>query len=121
MTKEMLSNITGLLTDEEALREITASIDTDEIIAAFAANGLSVTESDVLELAQGVVTLESNDELTEEALADVTGGSITLGAIGLWTAKLLGSIAIALIVKWGWNVAEKKLGLDLNGDGKIGC
>ena len=72
-------NIDTLLRNEAFLRKLSGAQNIAEAIEIFAAEGVTVTEEQLMEYA-----LPAGDELDEEALENVAGGSVAINPFLLW-------------------------------------
>lgn len=84
MTKE--EKVLTLLQDEETLKEIFVE-DEEQTLANFAAHGVEMNSEELNELCSGVLAgmraEEKEDELSEDSLENVAGGSFVIG----WVLK----------------------------------
>ena len=73
--EERTQKLQELMADEEFLKSTMDMETPAELRAAFAARGLEMTEDEVIRVVK-LVNKEENDELNEESLENVAGGSI---------------------------------------------
>ena len=86
--------------DQAFVDQLSAAQSAEEAQKIFASKGIDFTLEEVKAIALGV---EKGDELGEEELEAVSGGSITLA--GIWTVvKIVGGVVtiVDTIRKWKW-------------------
>lgn len=104
MTIERAKELEPLLKSEEFAKEIKDMTTTEEIIDAFAAHGMQISEDEIFELGDGFnKAVEETGELSEEELSNVAGGfsitGIIVGGIIIGTCYLAGRILGAVVRK----------------------
>jgi len=97
-----MDTIEELKKDELFMSRLAKMTDPKEVVDIFAEKGIEISEEEA-SLALTKVEEDSADELTDESLEKVSGGSITLGLM-LGFAGLVAVISFAR----GINASEKK-------------
>lgn len=114
MTQETIAKLGDVLANEEIAKKITATETPEAAIAILAENGVEITVDELMEVIDSIKGSAATGELNEEALEGVAGG------VSILFNPVLSTIVRRQIQMWGIAIAEKLLGRDLNGNGKVG-
>lgn len=85
----MQNKIEELMNSEEFFERVDKTNSADEIVSVFAEHEIDVEEKDAQAFLRYINKSESNEDLTEEELEDVSGGSIIKAGLGVLGKALL--------------------------------